>query len=436
MSSVTIGIIGVVVLILVMLFRVMPIGTAMALLGLIGYSCLVSTKGAYYTLVVDFFRTFTSYSLSVIPMFVFMGQVLFNAGIGKRLYRVAHTWLGHLPGGLAMATIVGCAGFAAISGSAIATAATIGTVSLAEMRRYKYDMALASGAVASGGTLGVLIPPSVTFIIYGILVEESIGKLFIAGILPGLLLTALFIATIFVMVRRNPKLCPSLGAKPAWAERLKSLKDVSETLGLFVLIMGGLFAGFFTPTEAAGVGACGALIITLARRQIGWQGIIQSFLEALRTSCMVLVIIAGATVFNHFLAVTKIPFVLATSIGNLPVPPMMIMIIISLMFVIGGCVVEALPLIILTVPIFFPVIQMLGFDPIWFGVMIVLLGQIGMITPPVGINVFVIAGVAKDIPIQTIFRGVIPFVLAMLICVAILMAFPQITLFLPQLMGR
>jgi TRAP-type C4-dicarboxylate transport system permease large subunit len=395
-----------VILLGVMLLRILPIGTAMALLGFLGFAYLSSFQAASYTAVSDFYSTFTNYNFTVIPLFIFMGQILFNAGIGRKLYDLAYKWLGHLPGGLAIATVGGCAGFAAISGSAIATAATLGSVSLGEMRRYKYDMALATGSVAAGGTLGVLIPPSVTFIIYGLLVEESIGKLFIAGILPGLLLTGLFMLTIYVQVVLSP----------------------SMTL---ILVIGGLFAGLFTPTEAAAIGAFGALVITMIRRQIKWDGVIKSFFEALRTACMVMVIIAGATVFNHFIAITNIPFALADWISGLEVHRMVVMIFIAIMYLIGGCVVEALPLILLTVPIFFPVVQALGFDPIWFGVLIVVVGQIGMISPPVGINCFVVAGVAKDVPLQTIFKGVFPFILAMLICTFILMIFPQIALFLP-----
>jgi len=434
MTPVSIGILGIVALLIVMLLGILPIGTAMGLLGFIGFSYLVSLKAAYHTTVADFFSTFTSYNFTVIPLFIFMGQILRNAKIGERLYYVAHKWLGHLPGGLAIATIGGCAGFAGISGSAIATAATIGSISLKEMEKYKYDVALATGSVAAGGTLGVLIPPSVTFIVYGILVEESIGKLFVAGILPGLLLACLFMVTIYFSVRRKPHLAPTSGIKVSLIEKIRSLTGVLETLLLFVLVMGGLFAGFFTPTEAGAVGACGALILALVRRQIDWQGIIYSFFEALRTSCMVLVIIAGATVFNHFLAVSKIPLELADWITKLSLPRMVVLALIALMYLIGGCVVEALPLILLTVPIFFPVVKNLGYDPIWFGVVIVLLGQVGMITPPVGVNVFVIAGIAKDAPLQTIFRGVLPFVLAMLFCIIILILFPQISLILPSLM--
>ncbi len=431
MSPTAVGIIMPVILLGVMLLRIMPIGTAMALLGFLGFAYLGSFQAASYTAVSDFYSTFTNYNFTVIPLFIFMGQILFNAGIGRKLYDLAYKWLGHLPGGLAIATVGGCAGFAAISGSAIATAATLGSVSLVEMRRYKYDMALATGSVAAGGTLGVLIPPSVTFIIYGLLVEESIGKLFIAGILPGLLLTGLFMLTIYVQVVLSPSMTLKPELKITWKERIRSLTNVAETLMLFVLVIGGLFAGLFTPTEAAAIGAFGALVITTIRGQIKWDGIIKSFFEALRTACMVMVIIAGATVFNHFIAITNIPFALADWISGLDVHRMIVMIFIAIMYLIGGCVVEALPLILLTVPIFFPVVQALGFDPIWFGVLIVVVGQIGMISPPVGINCFVVAGVAKDVPLQTIFKGVFPFILAMLICTLILMIFPQIALFLP-----
>jgi len=431
MSPTAFGILMLIILLVVMLLRIMPIGTAMALLGFLGFGYLGSFKAACYTAVTDFFSTFTNYNFTVIPLFIFMGQILFNAGIGRKLYDLAYKWLGHLPGGLAIATIGGCAGFAAISGSAIATAATLGAVSLGEMRRYRYDMALATGSVAAGGTLGVLIPPSVTFIIYGLLVEESIGRLFIAGILPGLLLTGLFMLTIYFQVLISPSMTLKPDLQITWKERIRSLTGVAETLLLFLLVIGGLFAGLFTPTEAAAIGACGALVITIIRRQIKWDGIIKSFFEALRTSCMVMVIIAGATVFNHFIAITNIPFALADWISSLEVHRMSIMVFIALMYLIGGCVVEALPLILLTVPIFFPVVQTLGFDPIWFGVLIVVVGQIGMISPPVGINCFVVAGVARDVPLQIIFKGVFPFILAMLVCTLILMIFPQIALILP-----
>ena len=342
MSPTAVGIIMLVILLGVMLLRIMPIGTAMALLGFLGFAYLSSFQAASYTAVSDFYSTFTNYNFTVIPLFIFMGQILFNAGIGRKLYDLAYKWLGHLPGGLAIATVGGCAGFAAISGSAIATAATLGSVSLGEMRRYKYDMALATGSVAAGGTLGVLIPPSVTFIIYGLLVEESIGKLFIAGILPGFLLTGLFMSTIYFQVVLSPSMTLKPDFKITWKERIRSLTGVGETLLLFILVIGGLFAGLFTPTEAAAVGAFGALVITTIRRQIKWEGIIKSFFESLRTSCMVMVIIAGATVFNHFIAITNIPFALADWISGLAVHRMVVMIFIAVMYLIGGCVVEAL----------------------------------------------------------------------------------------------
>jgi tripartite ATP-independent transporter DctM subunit len=433
MSPITTGVIGIVALLVIMFLR-MPIGAAMALVGFIGFSYLVSLEAALNVAVTDIWTTFSSYSFTVIPLFILMGQVLFNTGVSRRLYSTAYKWLGHLPGGLCIATIGACAGFAAICGSAVATAATMGTVSLPEMRRYKYDMSLATGTVAAGGTLGILIPPSVTFIIYGILVEQSIGKLFIAGIFPGLLLAGLFMGVIYILTRRNLSLGPP-GARATWRERMTSLTGVGETLALFALVMGGLFAGFFTPTEAAGIGAGGAFVLSLVRRELTWRGIISSLLESLRTSCMVLVIIAGATIFGHFLAVTKIPFEFAGWISGLPIPPVAIMLFIGFMYLVGGCVMEALPLIILTVPIFYPVCIAQGFDPIWFGVWIVVLGQIGMLTPPVGMNIFVVSGVAKDVPLEDIFRGVVPFILAMLVCVIILLAFPQIALFLPHFMG-
>lgn len=433
MSSITVGIIGLGILFLIMFLRV-PIGVAMALVGIIGFSYLVSVEGALHVAAAEVYSMFFSYSLTPVALFIFMGQIVFRSGVGERLYRTVYSWLGHLGGGLSMATIGACAGFAAICGSPTASVATMGTVCLPEMKRYNYDPALATGCVAAGGTLGILIPPSVTFIVYGILVEESIGKLFIAGIFPGLLLTGLFIFTIFVITRRNPRLGPP-GPRATWRERLISLTGVWEMLVLFALVMGGLFAGLFTPTEAGALGAFGALILGLAKRRLTRREFIMSLFETLRTTSMVFVILAGTSILGRFLAVTKIPFELAGWVSELPVSPMAIFAVIVLMYIIAGCVIEALPLIMLTVPIFFPVVVALGFDPIWFGVIIVLVAQMGLITPPVGVSAYVIKGVAPDVPLGTIFRGAITFLPAMVICVIILMAFPQIALFLPNLMS-
>ena len=433
MSSITVGIIGLGIVFLIMFLRV-PIGVAMALVGIIGFSYLVSVEGALHVAAAEVYSMFFAYSLTPVALFIFMGQIVFRSGVGERLYRTVYSWLGHLGGGLSMATIGACAGFAAICGSPTASVATMGTVCLPEMKRYNYDPALATGCVTAGGTLGILIPPSVTFIVYGILVEESIGKLFIAGIFPGLLLAGLFIVTIFVITKRNPRLGPP-GARATWRERLVSLTGVWEVLVLFALVMGGLFAGLFTPTEAGALGAFGALILGLVERRLTRQEFITSLFETLRTTSMVFVILAGTSILGRFLAVTKIPFELAGWVSELPASPMAIFAVIVLVYMIAGCVIEALPLIMLTVPIFFPVIVALGFDPIWFGVIIVLVSQMGLITPPVGVSAYVIAGVAKDVPLGTIFRGAIAFLPAMAACVIILMAFPQIALFLPNLMS-
>ena len=433
MSSITVGIIGLGILFLIMFLRV-PIGVAMALVGIIGFSYLVSVEGALHVAAAEVYSMFFSYSLTPVALFIFMGQIVFRSGVGERLYRTVYSWLGHLGGGLSMATIGACAGFAAICGSPTASVATMGTVCLPEMKRYNYDPALATGCVAAGGTLGILIPPSVTFIVYGILVEESIGKLFIAGIFPGLLLAGLFIVTIFIITRRNPRLGPP-GTRATWRERLISLTGVWEMLALFALVMGGLFAGLFTPTEAGALGAFGALILGLVERRLTRRELIMSLFETLRTTSMVFVILAGTSILGRFLAVTKIPFELAGWVSELPVSPMAIFAVIVLVYIIAGCVIEALPLIMLTVPIFFPVVVALGFDPIWFGVIIVLVAQMGLITPPVGVSAYVIKGVAPDVPLGTIFRGAITFLPAMVICVIILMAFPKIALFLPNLMS-
>lgn len=332
-----------------------------------------------------------------------------------------------------MATIGACAGFAAICGSTNASAATMATVALPEMKRYRYDMKLATGTVAAGGSLGILIPPSVIFIIYGIMTEQSIGKLFVSGILPGLLLATLFILTIYVWTRIRPELGPR-GPRASLKEKLYSLSGVLEMLIIFGLVMGGLFKGFFTPTEAGAIGAFCTLLLAVIRRQISWQGFVQSLVETTRISCMVLVIVTGATVFGHFLAITRIPFELAGWVKGLPLPPWGIMGVIIFIYLVGGCFMDSLALILLTIPIFFPVAVSLGYDPIWFGVIIVMVTEMGVITPPVGVNVYVVSGVAKDVPLEVIFRGIVPLLLALILAVILMVIFPQIALFLPSFM--
>lgn len=434
MSLTTIGIIGLIILVII-LFSKMPVGFVMALLGLVGFSYVVTIEAGLSLLAKDVFLTFSSYSLTVIPLFVFMGQIAFHSGISRRLYDSVYVFMGHYKGGLAIATIGACAGFSAISGSTNATAATMATVTLPEMRRYNYDMSLATGTVAAGGSLGILIPPSVIFIVYGIMTEQSIGALFAAGIFPGIILALLFMLTVYIRVQMNPKLAPP-GPKTSFKEKAKSFTGVLEALLIFAFVMGGLFFGIFTPTEAGAVGAFLTLFVALLRRQLTWPAFLRSLLDATRISCMVMVIVTGAVVFGHFLAITRIPFNLANWVSALPLPSYAVMGIIVIIYLFGGCFMDALAMIMLTIPIFYPVATALGFHPIWFGVAIVLVTEMGVITPPVGVNVYVVHGIAKDVPLEVIFKGVAPFVLALLACVAILLTFPQTVLFLPGLMGH
>ena len=431
MNPVTVGIIGIVVLILIFLLR-MPVGFAMAFVGFIGFSFLVSPEAGFSILARDVFHIFSSYSLTVIPMFVFMGSIAFASGMSRRLYDASYLLLGRLRGGLAMATVAACASFAAICGSTNATAAAMGRVALPEMKRYNYADSLATGSVAAAGSLGILIPPSTIFIVYGILTEQSIGKLFVAGVFPGLILAVLFIIVVAILCRYNPNLAPA-GVATSWKEKISGLGGVIETLVLFGVVIVGLFLGWFSPTQAGGVGAGGALLIGLATRQLTWQGFLGAVKDTLRITCMVMIIIAGATVFGHFIAVAKIPLILADWVIGLPLPPVAVMGVIVLIYLLGGCFMDALALITLTIPIFYPAVLALGFDPIWFGVIIVLVTEIGVITPPVGVNVYVIKGIAENVSLETIFRGILPFLVALIVAVGLLMAFPRIATFLPSL---
>jgi C4-dicarboxylate transporter DctM subunit len=429
-SPVIIGVIGICVLIVIFLLG-MPVGFAMALVGLAGFSYLVTPEAGFSFLARDIYATFSSYSLTVIPMFIFMGAIAYSSGMSRRLYDAGYVIFGQRRGGLAIATIAACAGFAAMCGSTNATAAAMGRVALPEMKRYKYDDSLATGCVAAAGSLGVMIPPSTIFIVYGILTEQSIGKLFIAGVLPGLLLAVLFIGVVFILCIRNPQLAPT-GKPTSMKEKIAGLTGMIEMVVLFFLVIGGLFLGWFSPTQAGAVGAAGALIIGLVRRQLTWQGFLFAVEDTLRITCMVMVIVAGATVFGHFIAIAKIPLVLSDWVAGLPLPNMAIMGLIVLMYLVGGCFMDALALITLTVPIIFPLVVSLGFDPIWFGVIIVLITEMGVITPPVGVNVYVIKGISDNVKLETIFKGIIPFLIALVIAAVILLAFPQIATFLPS----
>jgi C4-dicarboxylate transporter, DctM subunit len=432
MTPTLIGLLSFVVLVLLMFLKI-PVGFVMAIVGFTGFGLLVSWDASLNLMARDFFAVFSSYNLTVIPLFVLMGQVAHHSGMSGRLFNTAHKFLGHLPGGLAIATIGACAGFSAICGSTSATAATMASVALPQMKKYNYDPALATGVVAAGGSLGILIPPSTIFIIYGIMTEQSIGRLFMAGVLPGILLTLLFIVTIVLWTHLSPGICEK-APKATWKEKIASLTGVIETFILFIMVMGGLFAGFFTPTEAAAIGAFGALLIALAGRNLSWGGFVKSLDETTRVSCMIFVIVAGATVFGHFLAVTGIPANVGMWVSGLSLPPPVIIGLILLVYLALGCLMDSLAMIMLTIPIFFPVVTALGYDPIWFGVIIVLVTEMGVITPPVGINVYVVAGVARDVPLHIIFKGATHLLMAILVTAILLILFPQIATYLPSLM--
>lgn len=433
MTPVEVGIAGC-ILLLVLLAASLPVAFSMAVVGFFGFAVIVSPEAAATIITIDLYDTFSSYSLTVIPLFILMGQVSFHSGISRRLFDAAYHLLGHLPGGLAMATVGACTAFGAICGSSPATAATMSLVAIPEMKRYKYDMELSCGTVAAGGSLGMLIPPSVVFIVYAILTEQSVGKLFIAGVVPGIIIAILFCLTIYINCLRKPSLGPA-GEKFTIAQKLKSLGGVGETLALFFVVIGGMFAGFFTPTEAAAIGAAGSIIIAALRGTISMKMMIRSLNETVRTSCMVMIIVVGAVIFGHFLAVTRIPFELATYLSSLSLPGWMIIAMIILFYFFVGCFVDALALILLTIPIFYPVILELGYNPIWFGVMIVIVTQMGVISPPVGVNVYVVSGIERDVPLQKIFRGAMPFLISLLLAAILLVLFPQICLFLPDLVG-
>ncbi len=437
MSPTLIGIIGTLSMILLFLTR-MPVAFVMAVVGFVGFSTLTTYSAGLALLPRNIFEVFNSYDLTTIPLFILMGQLGFNSGISKRLYNAGYKFMGSTRGGLAMATVSACTAFGAVCGSSPATAATMATVGLPEMKRYKYNDELATGSVASGGGIGMIMPPSVVLIIYGILTEQSIGELFVAGIFPALLVTLLFIVSIYIRCTISPDQGPK-GESFSWKEKFKALLGLGETLAVFTLVIGGIFQGFFTPTEAAAVGAFGVLLIAVVRRQITWAGFVNSLMETLKTSCMVMMLIAGAVIFGKFLAITRIPFEIAGWINALDMAPYLVMAVIILIYFFGGCFMDALAFVTLTVPIFFPVVQELGYDPIWFGIIIVMVTEMGVITPPVGINVYVVYGVAKnifkeEIPLEKIFKGIFPFLLAVIAGIIILILFPQIILFLPNLM--
>lgn len=432
MTPLNVGLIGIVIL-LALIFTRMPIAFVMALVGFAGFAYLRGLNPALALLGSVPYRTFANYDLCAAPLFILMGYLCFFAGISTDLYDTVHRWIGHLRGGLAMATVCACAAFAAISGSSMATAVTMGTVALPEMKRYKYDPALATGVIAAGGTIGVLIPPSIGLILYGVITEQSIGRLFLAGFIPGVLEAVFYIITIFILCRWNPSLGPP-GPRTSLTEKVKSLQKTWIVLALFLLVIGGIYFGVFSPTEAGGVGAFGAFLFAVGKRRLNWQTFQSSILDTVKIGAMCITILAGATILTDFMAVSRLPSELGFIISGLPVSRYIIIVVILFFYLMLGCFMDPISMILLTMPIFFPLILALDFNPIWFGILVTRMGEMGCITPPVGINVFIIKGVAKDVPMYTIFRGIIPFLIADICHVALLVAVPSLALFLPNLM--
>jgi len=433
LSPDAVAVIGFVALFGLMLLRV-PVGMAMGLVGVTGYAYIAGAGPALKLIGQSSMRTVTDYTFGVIPMFMLMGAFVSVSGVSKELFRAANAFIGHMRGGLGVATVLACGGFAAICGSSVATAATFSSVAYPEMRRFGYPQSFSTGVIAAGGTLGAMLPPSTVLAVYAILTQQDIGKLFMAGIVPGLLAMLLYVITIMIIVRVRPDWLPR-GEQKSWGERLRGLKDVWAPLVLFMFVIGGLYGGFFTPTEAGGVGASGAFLLGVLRGKLDKAGIREALLSATRTAAAVFTVLIGALLFGYFLTITQVPQKLTEMLMGLGVGRYGVLAMIMVMYLVLGCLMDAMAMIILTVPIIYPVITQLGFDPIWFGVIIVMTVELGLIHPPVGMNVFVIKSVVKDVSFTTIFKGVIPFVVTDLLRLVILISFPMIALWLPARMG-
>jgi len=431
MTPITVGIIGLTVMI-VFMFAGMPIGFAMGLVGFLGFAYLNGFDAALALIGMVPYRTFSDYGFSVIPLFMLMGAFSFTAGISSELYDAARKMMGRVPGGLAMASIAACAAFGAICGSSTATGATMAVVALPEMRKVRYHPGFATATIAIGGTLGIMIPPSLTFIIYGIIAEQSVGKLFISGIFPGILASLLLIGTIYIQCKLNPLLGPP-GLKNTLWDKIRSIKGIWPMFAIFIVVIGGIYAGFFSPTEAAGVGCFCTMIFALVRRRLTWKSFLESLYDTVRISCMCFIIVVGAMIFSYFITITRLPAELSAVIGggwNRYVALALILVI----YLFLGCLMDTIAMILLTVPIFLPLMKAYGFDPIWFGVVVTLMAEISLVTPPVGMNVFVISGVAKDVSMYSTFRSMVWYLIPMFILVVLLIVFPQIVLYLPMRM--
>jgi tripartite ATP-independent transporter DctM subunit len=432
MSPIVIGVIGIAVVLLLMACG-LPIGFAMILVGAVGFAYLVNLPAALQIVGVSSYGIVANYEWLVLPLFFLLAAILFYGGLGQSMFRIAYTYLGRLPGGLAMATIGAISIFSAISGSSIAAAVTIGTIALPEMKKYKYDDSLATASVAAGGTLDILIPPSSIFVVYGILTETSIVDLFVAGFVPGIILALMFMAMIYIRARINPNIGPP-GPGTSFREKLVATVECVDAIVLIGLVLGGLVIGWFTPTEAAGIGAFGAIVASLLRRRLSWRGFKESLWDTVQNTGMIYVCLIGAFILTPFIAISRIPMELASLVIGTGLPRYIVMGLIILVYLILGCFIDTMTMVLLTIPVFFPLIKALNYDPVWFGVIVVLCVEMALVTPPVGMNVWVVSGIAKDVPMETIFKGIWPFVVVEILFVILLIAFPQIVLFLPEML--
>ncbi|MBM7717262.1 TRAP transporter large permease [Siminovitchia sp. FSL H7-0308] len=428
MDPILLAVLGICVLFVLMFLR-MPLSFSMFIVGFVGLLLAASPKAAYNVLSADLWNQFSSYSLSVIPLYILMGEVVFRTGIAERLFESAYKWVGHYHGGMASTTILASAGFASICGSNSATAATMGTMSLPELNKYGYNKALSTGSIATGGTLGIIIPPSTVLIVLALQMEQSIKDLFIASIVPGIFLTILLILTVVFLCKRNPDFGPA-GERFSMGEKVKSLKDVIPIALLFIFVIGGLYKGFFTPTESGAFGAFGAIILSLAMGKLNWKNFQIAIAGALRSSAMVMMLVVGAMVFGRFLTITRLPYEVSEWVTNLPVPPIFVLISILIIYIVGGSIMDALGFLMISIPVFYPTVLALGYDPIWFAVLLCVVTSMGAITPPVGVNVFVVQGLTPKTPVTTIFKGTAYFLVTYVIFIGLLLLFPKIVLFL------
>jgi C4-dicarboxylate transporter DctM subunit len=431
-DPIVIGWAGLIILFIVLAMGV-PIGLAMAVVGFIGYAAIAGLKGALIQLQTVPFSNVASYDLTVLPLFILMGEFASTSGLVRGTYNTMHKWLGRFPGGLAMATIAGSAAFGAVCGTSLASASTMTSVAYPEMKRFNYDDRLAAGSIACGGTLGILIPPSNPMIIYALFAQASIGRLFLGGVVPGIILSILLMLIIFAWVKMNPSIGPSSGPV-TWKERFVSLKDVWPIAILVVVVMGGIWGGVIPVMEAAGIGAFFAFIIGLVKRNVNWNNVKSSLNATVKTTAMIFTILIGAMIFNYFIVMSGIPTKLAMFVENSTLPPLGVLVCILVIYLVLGCLMDTMAMTVLTLPIFLPVLNSLGFDLVWFGIIFVIMCEMALVTPPIGMNVFVISGMIKNVPMYTIFRGIWPFLFGMVICLVLVIAFPQIALYLPNSM--